>query len=148
MKFVALLSSGIDSPVAVYLLARRGAEIVCLHFQNSSGDGVGVEKVGGMVRRLSEIVGKRIDLWAVPFQEVQDSFVECCNRRYQCLLCKRMMYRVAEAFARREGAEAIVTGESLGQVASQTIPNLAVLDAAVSIPVVRPLNILTFSSVA
>ncbi|RLF44430.1 MAG: hypothetical protein DRN17_04480 [Thermoplasmata archaeon] len=138
MKAVSLLSGGIDSPVALYIMAKK-ADCMALHMDNSPFGGNG-KKVVELVDHISDKIGKKIELYSVPFGEiVQKEIYEQCEERYRCVMCKRMMYRVAEEIGRNEGAEIIVTGENLGQVASQTLQNLMVLEKSVSMPVVRPL---------
>lgn len=138
MKAVSLLSGGIDSPVALYIMAKK-MECIAIHMNNYPFGGDG-EKVVELASRISDKIGKKIKLYSVPFGEiVQKEIYEQCEERYRCVMCKRMMYRVAEEIGRNEGAEIIVTGENLGQVASQTLQNLMVLEKSVSMPVVRPL---------
>jgi len=138
MKAVVLVSGGIDSPVALYIMAKK-MECIALHMDNRPFGGDG-EKVTGLVRHISGITGRKIELLTVPFGSmVQREIYEKCEERYRCVMCKRMMYRVAEEIGRNEGAEIIVTGENLGQVASQTLQNLMVMESAIGMPVVRPL---------
>ena len=134
MKALLLLSGGIDSPVAGYLMKRK-LETVPLYFDNSPYS----DKT---TRKRAMDAAKRLGfekMWVAPHGESLARFAEKCERKYCCLFCKRMMYRVAERLAKRIGAKALITGESLAQVASQTSWNLLALDAAVSIPVIRPL---------
>jgi tRNA uracil 4-sulfurtransferase len=134
MKGVLLLSGGIDSPVAGYLMLKRGVEVVGLHMDarpHSSEAGLGKAKA------LAAKLGIR--LIVAPYGRFHEEAARNCKTKIHCVLCKRFMYRVAEAVAVGEGADFIITGESLGQVASQTLDNLAVLDAAAEIPVMRPL---------
>ena len=139
MKAVALLSGGIDSPVALYIMAKK-MECIALHMDNEPFGGGETGKVEEMVKRISLILDKKIDLYTVPFgRTIQKAIYENCDERYRCVMCKRMMYRVAEAAGREMGADIIVTGENLGQVASQTLQNLVVLDESVGMAVVRPL---------
>ena len=140
MKLIALMSGGIDSPVAAYLMLRKGAEIVALHMDNRPlTDPNSANKTYRLIDRLEKISGKKIKRYLAPHGENQLAFARECRRNLQCVLCRRMMYRVAECVANSEGADAILTGESLGQVASQTLPNLRTESDAISIPILRPL---------
>ena len=140
MKLIALMSGGIDSPVAAYLMLRKGAKVVALHMDNRPfTDPSTVVKTFRLIERLEEVTGRPIKRYLAPHGRNQLTFARECRKNLQCVLCRRMMYRVAELVARKEGADAILTGESLGQVASQTLPNLRTESAAVSIPILRPL---------
>lgn len=136
---VALLSAGIDSPVAVWRMMKRGAVVVGVHFSgapqtsdSSSSDvldlAAALAPAGGLAR-----------LYAVPFGELQRRIALECPPDLRVILYRRLMVRVAEALAGAEHAAALVTGEALGQVASQTLDNIAAIDAAASLPVLRPL---------
>ncbi len=139
MKAVVLLSGGIDSPAAFYVMAKR-MECIAIHMDNEPFGGGEEEKIAEIVNRLSQVTNKKIKLYTVPFGKiVQKGIYEHCEERYRCIVCKRMMYRIAEAIGRKEDADTIVTGESLGQVASQTLQNLTVLEESIEIPVARPL---------
>lgn len=135
MKLLALLSGGIDSPAAIYLMQKQGCEVAAAYFDNGSFSGESVKK---RALECARILGIK-ELYVIPQGPSLEEFAKSCNRRYGCLFCKRMMLRVAEKLARRIGAEALLTGDSLGQVASQTPENLAVENSAVKIPVLRPL---------
>ncbi len=141
MKLVALISGGIDSPVAIHLMLRKGHEVLPLHMdQRPYVDDIYFKKVALLVKRLNEYHGKRMKLYAAPHgRPTQESIFMNAIPRYRCVLCRRMMFRVAEEFARKNGADAIVTGESLGQVASQTLKNIYVESQSVEIPIIRPL---------
>lgn len=140
MRGVALVSGGIDSPVALYVMARH-MDCLALHMDTRpflAMDERG--KVASLVQRVAEAAERQIPLWHVPFGEIVQRVIAAQTRSpYHCLLCKRMMYRVADAMARKQGASIIITGENLGQVASQTLRNLRVLENSVDLPVVRPL---------
>jgi thiamine biosynthesis protein ThiI len=141
MMVVTLLSGGIDSPVAAHLMMERGADMVTLHMDNRPYGGLEhqLTKVRQMAARLEEIHGRKIRQFAAPHGANHAEFVGKCKMGLHCVLCRRMMLRVAGALARREGAQALVTGESLGQVASQTLQNIATEYPAAPVPILRPL---------
>jgi thiamine biosynthesis protein ThiI len=140
MKAVCLISGGIDSPVAAHALAARGAEVVLLHMDNRPySDDTELDKVLDLRERLQLVLGEEMRLWVAPHAPAQDSFMQNCSRPFQCVLCKRTMLHVAKGVARRLGADAVATGESLGQVASQTLHNLKVEEHELHFPVLRPL---------
>jgi len=138
-RVLALLSGGIDSPVAAWRMMRRGCRVDLVHFHSVPFlDRTSQEKA----RELGWLLaawGLEADLYLVPFGEVQRQIVAAVGRPLRVVLYRRMMLRIAEALARRAGAEALVTGDSLGQVASQTLANLAVIGEAAALPVLRPL---------
>ena len=136
---VALLSGGIDSPVAAYLMMKRGCKVFPVFLDNKPYTDYRARKRAiAVTKKLAEF-SPRVELRVVPFGRILRTFVEKAPRKLTCVLCKRAMFRIAEKIAKRAKAEAIVTGESLGQVASQTLPNLRVLDEACELPVMRPL---------
>lgn len=136
---VALLSAGIDSPVAAWRVARRGAVVVGVHFsgapQTADTSTADVFDIAAVLAPYGGI-GR---LYAIPFGDLQRAIALGCPPHLCVLLYRRLMVRVAEAIAGAEHAKALVTGESLGQVASQTLDNIAVVDAAATMPVLRPL---------
>jgi thiamine biosynthesis protein ThiI len=138
-RVLALLSGGIDSPVAVWRMMRRGCRVDLVHFHSVPfHDRTSQEKARELARLL---VRWQLDtlLHLVPFGEVQRRIVVAVRRPLRVVLYRRMMLRIAEALARRHHAEALVTGDSLGQVASQTLGNLAIIETAAGMPVLRPL---------
>ena len=141
MKLVAMISGGIDSPVAVHMMMRKGHEVIALHMDNRPfTDDVHFEKVKMLVKRLQEVHGREIPLYLAPHGiPSQETIAKNCTRRFQCVMCRRMMFRTGEAFAKKMGADALLTGESLGQVASQTLRNISTESQAIDIPVIRPL---------
>jgi thiamine biosynthesis protein ThiI len=138
-KVLALISGGIDSPVAAYRMMRRGCLVRFLHFHGAPFlDRRTQEKVREIIRLLTRFqYTSRLTL--IPFGEVQQEVVVNAPAPYRVLLYRRLMARIAEHLAGLEGAKALVTGESLGQVASQTLENLTVIEDAVRLPVLRPL---------
>ncbi len=141
MLVVTLLSGGIDSPVAAHMMLERGAEMVTLHMDNRPYGGLEhqLTKVRQMAARLEELHGRKMRQFSAPHGANHAAFLEKCRTGLHCVLCRRMMLRVAGALALREGAQALVTGESLGQVASQTLPNIAAEYPAAPVPILRPL---------
>ncbi|MBO8182675.1 MAG: hypothetical protein H0Z28_07770 [Archaeoglobus sp.] len=135
MKVLSLISDGIDSPVAAYFMIKRGMDVNFLHFHR---DPFG--KVRKVVEKLCEVSGEQTVLYLIPHERVIGLVAEVCDKpRLTCVYCKVIMLRTAERICKEIGAKAVVTGDSLGQVASQTISNLYVEDSAVKIPVLRPL---------
>lgn len=136
---VALLSGGIDSPVAAYLMMKRGCLIVPIFFDNRPyADERARRRAISVFKELAKFY-PGLELRVVPFGRILRAFVEKAPRGLTCVLCKRAMLRVAERVAGRVNARALVTGESLGQVASQTLVNLNVIDEVSKLPVLRPL---------
>jgi thiamine biosynthesis protein ThiI len=140
MKLISLISGGIDSPVATQMMLGRGANIVALHFDNRpfTGDGQ-LNKIKAIIEHLEKLNKRDIKTYVAPHKESQIAFTKNCKRNLHCVLCRRMMLRIAEKIAQMEGAEAILTGECLGQVASQTLRNIRNESQAVEIPILRPL---------
>lgn len=140
IKVVCLLSGGIDSPVAAYSMGRSGADIVLLHMDNRPYcDDMDLSKVMDLSVQLERTLGRKVELYVAPHGPSQLQIYERCQRNLQCVLCKRTMLKVARNLARRIGADAVVTGESLGQVASQTLHNLISEQSGLDFPVLRPL---------
>ncbi|MCK5332949.1 MAG: hypothetical protein KAJ24_00410, partial [Candidatus Aenigmarchaeota archaeon] len=118
-KLVSLISGGIDAPVATHIMMQRGAEIVLVHMDSrSSIDARPVNNVKKLASILAKAAKKDIKLYIVPHDNNQQEINEKCPQNLMCILCRRTMYRIAEAIAEKEGANGIVTGENLGQVAS------------------------------
>jgi len=138
-RVVALLSGGIDSPVAAARLMRRGCTVHLVNFHAFPlQDRTMIDKV----KDLAAILTRRqfrTRLFLVPFAEVQQTVVARCPAPLRVVLYRRFMLRIAEGLAKRHGAKALVTGESLGQVASQTLDNIVTIGEAVAFPVLRPL---------
>lgn len=141
-KAVCLLSGGIDSPVACWLTMKRGCTIVPIYFDNAPlTDETTTAKALDTAKKLFEwSIDYSRKMYIVPHGRNLETFVKQAPRRLTCLLCKRMMYRIAERIAEIENADGIVTGEAIGEQASQTLTNLRVLDeAAKNYPIHRPL---------
>ncbi len=137
-KVVCLLSGGIDSPVAAAMLLKKGIEVVLLHFTNLTPQQLNVEN---KVKRLAEQLSKlgKVKLVIVPFKETQFSIIKVVPAEYRMIVYRRMMFRIADKIKEKEGAEALVTGDSLGQVASQTLENLRTIYASTKSIVLHPL---------
>ena len=139
MKAVVLLSGGIDSPVAAYVMAKSGAEIIALHMDNTPYTKPS-QKAKTIVDQLRKITGQSIPLHIAPHGKFNISEIEKTRSSHiRCVLCKRFMMRSAEALAAQENCNAIVMGDSMGQVASQTLRNMKVEQQAIGMQVVRPL---------
>ncbi|WP_165171584.1 tRNA uracil 4-sulfurtransferase ThiI [Adlercreutzia sp. ZJ242] len=136
---VSLLSSGIDSPVALWRMARRGAVCVGVHFSGRPQTSDASEFLVDDIARVLEKTGCIARVYVVPFGDCQREISVLAPPSLRIILYRRLMFKVAERLARRERAGALVTGESLGQVASQTLDNIRATDAAVDLPVFRPL---------
>ena len=138
-KGVVLLSGGIDSPVAAFYMIKRGMVAIYVHFHSLPHvSPASIEKVKHLVKILSKYQ-KRPKLFMVPFLEIQEEILEKNSDKYRLLLYRRMMLRIANKIALNERAKAVITGEALGQVASQTVENLGAVDSVSKLPVFRPL---------
>ncbi|HVN32294.1 MAG TPA: tRNA uracil 4-sulfurtransferase ThiI, partial [Thermoanaerobaculaceae bacterium] len=138
-RVLVLLSGGIDSPAAAYLAMKRGTRAHYVHFHSAPyTTDASVGKVERLVRVLTRHQGAS-RLAVVPFGDCQREIVALCPERLRVVLYRRMMLRTAERIARRWRCEALVTGESLNQVASQTLENMAAIDRVTHMPVLRPL---------
>jgi len=140
MRALVLLSGGIDSPVAAYLIAKQGIDIDLVHFDNRPfTEEDYVERVMSLGKVIASQTGREMRLYVLPHGENQSAIGRECERRYQCVLCRRMMLRTAGTLAQKEGYDALVTGDSVGQVASQTVENLLAENSASPVQVLRPL---------
>jgi len=140
-RLVSLFSGGIDSPIATWLMMKRGVETLPLMMDQRPYVGESyIERAVQAAEKLGRYdpTGK-MRLYLAPFGSTMERISEASSPSLRCVLCKRSMYRVAEALALKVGARGVITGESLGQVASQTLDNLYVLDGAASLPVLRPI---------
>lgn len=137
-KSMHMLSGGIDSPVAAYLMMKRGMTIECIHFASPPYTQMGViYKLEDLLHVLNKYQCK-IRLHIVPFTKIQEAIYDNAPESYCITLMRRMMYRLADRLARRRNCPVISTGESLGQVASQTLQSINVINAVTNMPIIRP----------
>lgn len=140
MKFVSLISSGIDSPVATYLLSKKSDEIILVHGDiRPFTDNREIENFNILAKYLEKKLTCKIKIISIAHGLSLIKYKKYCTDRYTCVFCKRMLLRYAEKIAKKEKADGIIMGDSLGQVASQTLRNIRVIDQVVSIPILRPL---------
>ena len=137
-KSMHMLSGGIDSPVAAYLMMKRGVTIECIHFASPpyTQEAV-IYKLVDLLTKLNRYQ-PRIRLHIVPFTKIQEAIYDNAPESYCITIMRRMMYRLASKLARRRNCPVISTGESVGQVASQTLQSMATINEVTSIPVIRP----------
>lgn len=134
-----LISGGIDSPVAAWMMAKRGIELTAIHFASPPYTSKRAEmKVVTLLEKVAKYSG-RMTMFTVPFTEIQEQIKDNCPEELFTLIMRRAMMKAAEKIAGKENCQALITGESVGQVASQTIYALACTDAAANMPVFRPL---------
>ncbi|USS40835.1 hypothetical protein NF865_01015 [Thermococcus aggregans] len=141
MKAVALLSSGIDSPVAIHLMLKKGFTVYPIHFMQSE---INYQKVRRIWLRLKELYPDRLEelivVDALEYQKpIFDRLIKMKKEKWICIFCKLSMFMKATEIAKEKGAMAIITGDSLGQVASQTLDNLLIISLATDLPILRPL---------
>ena len=138
-RVLTLISGGIDSPVAAYLIAKRGAENIWLHFHSFP---LVSKKSIEKIKQIAEIFLKfqpKLKIYLFPLSKIQIEIKTKSPAKYRILLYRRAMMKIAENLAKKEKCYALATGESLGQVSSQTLPNLQIIEKVVSIPILRPL---------
>lgn len=137
-KIMHMLSGGIDSPVAAYLLMRRGIKIECIHFASPPYTNIGViEKLKDLLSKLNKYQTE-IRLNIIPFTKIQEEIYRNADESYAITIMRRMMFRLADRLAHRRRCPAISSGESVGQVASQTLESMYTINEVTSLPVLRP----------
>ena len=137
-KGLLMLSGGIDSPVAGYLTIKRGVKLSALYFESPPHTSeMAKEKVIKLARVLAKY-NPNMNLYVINFTEIQEAILKNIPYEYLITIMRRMMYRIAEAIAKKENSKIIVNGESIGQVASQTLTSMSVINAVVNMPVIRP----------
>ena len=138
-RAMCLLSGGIDSPVAAYMIAKRGVEIECVHFFSYPYTSqLAKDKVLELARLVTRYSG-RMTVNIVSFTEIQEAIRDNCPEEYFTLIMRRFMMEIAQRLAKHDGCGALITGENLGQVASQTMEAMAVTGAVVDLPIFMPL---------
>ncbi len=138
-KVVSLLSSGIDSPVAAYRMMTRGCRVIFVHFHSFPfTEKSSYYNTQILAKKLTTYQNKSV-VYFVPLAKIQEAIILNVHPKLRIIMYRRMMYRIAELVARKENAKALVTGESVGQVASQTLENIIAISQVVSLPVLRPL---------
>ena len=137
-RAAVLISGGIDSPVAAYMMAKRGIELISIHFASPPYTSELAEmKVMELLKKVAAYSGT-IVTYVVPFTEIQEAIRDYCPEDYFTLVMRRIMMKISEAIAEKQNCQALITGESVGQVASQTIYALGCTDSATDMPVFRP----------
>ena len=137
-RAAVLISGGIDSPVAAYMMAKRGIELISVHFASPPYTSELAEmKVLDLLKKVSAYCGT-ITTYIVPFTEIQEAIRDYCPEEYFTLIMRRIMMKISDRIARQQNCLALITGESVGQVASQTIYALGCTDCASTLPVFRP----------
>ena len=137
-KALLMLSGGIDSPVAGYLTLKRGVKLECVYFEAIPHTSLEARnKVIELTKKLS-VYGGKINLHIVSFTEIQEAIYKNCDKDYTITIMRRMMYRIMEGMCKRYNALAITNGESIGQVASQTLNSMHVINNVTNYPVIRP----------
>ena len=138
-KALVLLSGGIDSPIACFEMMKRGVTIECIHFASFPYTSKAAEeKVYDLARKLNKLQSN-IKLHMIPFTKLQEAIYEHVDESYAITIMRRMMYRISELVARRNNCLALVSGESIGQVASQTLNSMQVINNVTCFPMIRPL---------
>ena len=137
-KGLLMLSGGIDSPVAGFLAMKRGINIECIYFDSPPHTSV---EAKNKVKKLADIINEysgKVKLHIVPFTKIQEEIYKNCPDNYMITIMRRMMYRIAEKYAKEIDAKVIINGESIGQVASQTLDSIACINEVTNMPVIRP----------
>ena len=138
-KALLMMSGGIDSPVAGYLTLKRGVDIECIHFAAPPyTNELAREKVFDLVDKLRHYTHGSIRVHVINFTKLQLAVYDNCDESYAMTVMRRMMYRISEKIANKNNCLALVNGESIGQVASQTLNSMQVINEVVKIPVLRP----------
>ncbi len=139
-ELISLISGGIDSPVASYMMMKRGARIIFIHFKNRTARGAedGIDKIKSLVEALNKFQ-KRSKLYVIHFDEFQKEIIASIPSKNRMIIYRRFMLKTAEVIAKKENAKGIVMGDSVGQVASQTLENINAAYSAANLPIFAPL---------
>ncbi|MBQ8293063.1 MAG: tRNA 4-thiouridine(8) synthase ThiI [Bacilli bacterium] len=148
-KTMLMISGGIDSVIAGYEVIKKGMDVEAVHFASPPHTSdMALQKVVDLLQELTIYTSNQnINLHVVPFTKIQDEIYKHVREDYGITVMRRMMYRIAESLANKQGAQAIVNGESVGQVASQTLESMAVINNVTNMPVIRPLATLDKSDI-
>jgi tRNA uracil 4-sulfurtransferase len=140
-RLVALLSTGLDSPIACYLMMRKGFDIISLSMLNGEEKHlINWKKIEKIAQKLVDLTGRSIEMYFIDYDRYLDYFIKNCEPKITCILCKRTMLQLAAELAKEKNAIGIINGDILGEQASQTLDNLFVVNQINSdIPVIRPL---------
>lgn len=140
MRYISLMSGGIDSPAATHMMLKRGAEVFILNMDNRPfGGDDELDKVDRIAMQLSKVHPGKVRLLRAKHGINLQAFYDNSNRKYMCILCKKSMLMVADIICTNMGLDGIIMGDSMGQVASQTLPNMAAVSAGIKNPILRPL---------
>ena len=141
-KGLLMLSGGIDSPVAGYMAMKRGVKLECIYFESPPHTSVAAKnKVKKLVSKLNKYQSN-IKLHVINFTEIQEAIYKNCNPEYMITIMRRMMYRISEKVMHKRNCLVLINGESVGQVASQTLTSMSVINSVTNIPVIRPVSCL------
>ena len=139
-KVFCLMSGGIDSPVAAWLMMKRGCWVEFVYFDSQPfTDKKDKQRVIEIVKKIRQYYPRKTRLHIVPFAKIQEAVIDSCNLKFGCVLGRKIMFRISEQIAKEINAQALVTGDNLAQVASQTLPNLCSEQAGLKTPVLMPL---------
>lgn len=139
-KGLLMLSGGIDSPVAGYLALKRGVDLECIYFESLPHTSMEARnKVLDLAKIINQYSGN-IKVHIIPFTKIQEAIYKNCDEDYIITIMRRMMYRISEQLAKRKKCKVLINGESIGQVASQTLDSMQVINAVTNIPVIRPVS--------
>ena len=141
-KGLLMLSGGIDSPVAGYMAMKRGIKLECIYFESPPHTSVAAKnKVKKLVSKLNKYQ-TNIKLHVINFTEIQEAIYKNCNKEYMITIMRRMMYRISERVMHKRNCLVLINGESVGQVASQTLTSMQVINSVTNVPVIRPVSCL------